>query len=305
MEVDSYDCNIPGQAGCTHKELYTAPTSNDIIFDVIASDEYVYWMQFFDSPAFEFRLMRVHRSGGNAGALVTPAEPNTDPFNYDGFFLDDTHIYFKHDGLSKVDQDGSIAFWNFFLDEIEVTQGIQNLDNDIALVAEKPTFVNVYARQFAGPDAGVVQARIVGTRIGVPLPGSPIFVHGAPATEDAGVAAKRHNLARWTFELPHSWTSEGSTLLQVTIDPYGIFDLTPSVSSRTVTFNGKAPICLVGIPVRVHGPTAKTTQPEYSFAVSTATRMLPVPAIWRYRQSMRLEEGIPGFYSPYEMDEDS
>ncbi len=96
----------------------------------------------------------------------------------------------------------------------EVTQAIQNLANDIALVAKKTTYVRAYATQIAGPSTPNVEVRLLGTVGGLALPGSPLkpvngirgLVNGArlrprqaqrrlvlPAA--AFVDGKRHDLA--------------------------------------------------------------------------------------------------------------
>ena len=88
---------------------------------------------------------------------------------------------------------------NPLLPQFEVTQGVQQPDNHISLVANRTTFVR-YTLTSATPQANV-RAWLYGTRNGSPLPGSPIAALNNPrtlkATADRAVLNDTFN-----FKLP-------------------------------------------------------------------------------------------------------
>ncbi len=55
-------------------------------------------------------------------------------------------------GLSRIRADAPPITANFAADSMEVTQGIQNLNNDVPLMADKPTYVRLYGRKLDGPN---------------------------------------------------------------------------------------------------------------------------------------------------------
>jgi WD40 repeat protein len=94
---------------------------------------------------------------------------------------------------------------------LEVTQGIQNLLNDVPFVAERPVFVRGHVRSLTGQPIEKVTAQLTGTRDGVDLgtlnptnPGGAINIVADP------------NRARlnesFLFELPSSWRTGTVTL---------------------------------------------------------------------------------------------
>src|SRR4029079_8913381 len=56
----------------------------------------------------------------------------------------------------------------------EITQGIHRRTTDVPLVANKPTFVRVYALQLSGQRANTVEAAVYGWA-SAPLAGSPLW----------------------------------------------------------------------------------------------------------------------------------
>ncbi|MCB0092667.1 MAG: hypothetical protein KDE54_32495, partial [Caldilineaceae bacterium] len=97
----------------------------------------------------------------------------------DQLYADDEYLYFSRllqTGLRQMRRipldaaaiERDIQFTNW-----EVTQAIQNLDNENPLVADKPTLVRVYGT-ITGGDANMVYARLEGRRNGVELLGSPL-----------------------------------------------------------------------------------------------------------------------------------
>ena len=94
---------------------------------------------------------------------------------------------------------------------LEVTQGIQNLMNDIPFVANRPTFVRGHVRSLTGDPIEKVTAQLVGTRDGTNLgtldpinPGGSINIIADPDRGKLGES--------FLFQLPPTWLTGKLTL---------------------------------------------------------------------------------------------
>ncbi|MFW5942284.1 MAG: hypothetical protein ACOCXI_10815 [Chloroflexota bacterium] len=123
------------------------------------------------------------------------------------------------------------------IDNIEVTQAIQDLNNSVELIAGKRTYVRVHVS--APSTVQDVYATLSGSRGGTTLyptlsplnPGADIDVRSGP---DRGQLNDS-----FYFELPASWTAAGDLTLTARLDPAnakGDPDTSDNVSSVTVPF---------------------------------------------------------------------
>lgn len=171
---------------------------------------------------------------------------------------------------------------DFSVTGIEVTQAIQNLQNDVELVAQKPTYVRVFGRLQATSPANSVQAWLRGYVAGTTeqLPGSPLMPVHPPRALMPQVAPNRVDPDdAWLFQLPESWTQEGDITLEVEIDPWRMYtdpDRDDNRMVATVQFHRKAPICLHFIPIRTEAGRGLR---DYGAMVDLARRMMPVNQI--------------------------
>ncbi len=304
--LESYDCDIPDTSGCFHKDLYTAPSTN-VLLDLVASDGKLFWSEVIDNSSI--RLRRIERDGsGGAVNIVVNQSVGSDfsPIRKRNLLgISQAHVYLQHDGVSRERVNATPITWNIVPFRMTVTQGSQNANNEVPLVADKPTYVLVQARLPDGPSMAGLEAQLAGTVNNVALPGSPLQPVRRPSNMlEVNLPAHGSLQNGWLFELPPSWTAAGSVRLAVTTDPRKLYDTLPNTAARTVTFNAKPPICVVALRVRTHAPKPSTTMANYGFAVAQGERMLPASAIWRYKQGGLLEEGIWPFYSPYELPDD-
>lgn len=201
---------------------------------------------------------------------------------------------------------------------MEVTQSIQNLRNTVELVADKTTYVRVFGNVAADRRADAVQVTLRGYQDSTELPGSPLYsVHG-PRPLIPGVDWNRANAdAGWLFQLPPGWIGAGTLTLVAEIDPRGIYD-DPDPSNdglvTHVTFQQKAPLCLVFAPVRTEAGKGSAENSTFRPMVDLAERLMPVPDIRVYFQPTPVEElevcwkwGFIPYpcYGPYELWQDS
>lgn len=131
------------------------------------------------------------------------------------------------------------------INNIEVTQAIQDLNNSVDLVAGKRTYVRVHVS--TPMNINDVFATLSGRRGFVTLtptlnPGNP----GADITVRTNPDRGQINDSFW-FELPSSWTSSGNLTLTARLDPNGAkFDPNTSnnIMSATVNFKSTPPLRL-------------------------------------------------------------
>jgi hypothetical protein len=136
---------------------------------------------------------------------------------------------------------------------LEVTQGIQNMANEVTLIANKTTYVRLYAHSSFG-DVPDVTAELHGTQGGVPLPGSPLApTRGAIIAHlDGGDRANLDDA--FYFRLPSSWQS-GTVVLRGVVNPDHAIpedDYADNEHTVTVTFETGPGFCMVFTAVHLH-----------------------------------------------------
>ncbi len=139
---------------------------------------------------------------------------------------------------------------------LEVTQAIQNLDNEVPLIAGKDTYVRFYVRS-RYVDVPDLNALLYGTRDGDPLSGSPLAPAGGLITVRPS-GGERGNLDdSFYFHLPRDWRS-GTVELRAVVDPEHETvesDYADNEWTETVTFGTSGDYCIVFVPVHLHPDT--------------------------------------------------
>ncbi len=226
------------------------------------------------------------------------------------YFSDANRIMFLPFTASSITRDLAVA-------NIEVTQAIQNLANQIGLVADKTTYARVYGKQVSGPPAGSVEMALHGTRNGLPLPGSPLQpVNGNVSINTSFVFDRAKAYDSWTFRLPSSWISAGNIVLRAEIDPRARYeDPTPGNDSlsQNASFGNEPDACLFFTPIRTNNPIPKIGDPNFWATMERFARVWPIPAVEVRSLSEPIEElqacywhGIPyPCWGPYELDQAS
>lgn len=145
------------------------------------------------------------------------------------------------------------------LTAMEVTQGIQGLDNHVPLVEHRPTVVRGYAR-LKDPVVLLrgVNAQLEGKRNEVALPGSPLKANMANVADvvDRGVAERS-----FAFYLPESWL-QGTITLKLTVDPENLLkdaNQGDNTTETTISFNSMPALNIKLVPISyTHQPAGKT-----------------------------------------------
>lgn len=200
------------------------------------------------------------------------------------------------------------------IDWVEVTQGIQDRDNSIGLIAGKPTLIRVYPASNTSLAGVRGRMRIRGdTRTATsvhlfdetvpPLQGCTTITDGAPDRSDLN--------STLNFLVPPAMlagTPDGPFQVDITLDPDRAY-LDPAddtgVHTMELHFEELAPICLYTHRVRhLAAGGGETTGPEFleDDHVMRATSMLPAREILQFSTGNTLEK--MGFlrWRPYELD---
>ncbi len=196
----------------------------------------------------------------------------------------------------------------------EVTQAIQSLNNDVPLVADKPTYVRVFSALLDGGNANSAQVELRGYRGGSELPGSPLQPMQVPPRLVEGEAFDREKA--WTFHLPASWIDQGTLHLEAEIDPRDIYsDGTPgnNALSGDFYFEAKDPICLRFMAVHTHAPRESMSNPYFWPMIAHYMQLWPVSEVRTSYEPGYIEElefcwlgPLPWYcWGPYEMPDDS
>jgi len=213
--------------------------------------------------------------------------------------------------------------FDLLLTDIEITQGIQNLANEVPLVEGKQTFVRVYGRtngEAVNNVSAILHGEVVDT--GADL-GTLNAIQGAACLSMDGDIPDRDQLNKsFVFELPKTWW-KGAVIFTAEINPDGaIPDSNDANDTLAITrgFTRLPRICLKTYPVRTAitpvedpggtddlRPTARALADDTGNILSRALTMLPVREIKVYPESDPIEEvevSLDGLYGPYEMLEE-
>ncbi len=144
------------------------------------------------------------------------------------------------------------------LNQIEITQSVQNGSNNVPLVAGRATVVRVYVTVSGVAELSNVVVEASATRNGAPLPGSPRRSDPRTVT----TSASRGNYASsFNIALPAEWLS-GNVQLSIAVDPDNrIAELSESNNrlARTLEFLAVPRLDLTIVPIQyTHTPNGRT-----------------------------------------------
>lgn len=189
---------------------------------------------------------------------------------------------------------------------LEVTQGIQNLANDMPLVASKRTFVRFHLRSNSTTEPAVrggLEGYRGGKKLGALLPGNA----GGTITARRNPSRGQLQDSLW-FELPPEWTVNGDLLLKAEVR-YAGYDWKPTNNtiSLTVPFHNAVNLCMEVFNVIPVLPSDWSSFPVYTPGSPDFWQQLAV-----LEQLYPLEGGVkvytggwvypwPGFEDPWNL----
>lgn len=161
--------------------------------------------------------------------------------------------------------------------QFEVTQGVQQPDNSVRLIAGRTTIVRWTLTSGAGQTG--VNAYLVGARNGVPLAGSPLAAlnnsRTLKATADRAVLNDTFN-----FQLPADWAAGAIALSAYAADSAGFFT---STAAQNFTFASTPALPVTVVPIEYHCTNSSAVvlpgDAPYSYLTNYTYRTYPVPAV--------------------------
>jgi len=292
---------------------YSSPrTTTTWVGRVVCHDGQLFWLERHVGPVHWLR--RRPLTGGSVDNIDELYFPHMDYLTVTATGV----IYADDNGIYRIEHDASPVEKDLALDAWEVTQGIQNLHNDVPLVAGKTTYVRVYGSLAGGTrPANGVEVSLSGSRGGASLSGSPLSALEPFQSLSVGTTWDRASFRRdgWLFLLPESWTQAGYVTLRAQINPRGVY---PDDNSENDTLSTVAPLrfyrrpvlCLDFHPVRTHAGTQTMDHPYFNQIIDLTTRLMPFPNFRLYSTPSRVEERefrwktLQWAYGPYEMEDD-
>jgi len=286
--------------------FYTAASNWVIGTPVFDGTNYFWTERFFSINTSDGKLRRKAISGGSDPVDITGSLPGIDR----RLAIVNGNVYFAVGAPSPTNQYGvyrlplsaSAITRDLVASNWEVTQAIQNIANSAPLVAGKTTYVRFYGTQASGPSALVVEAKLYGTRNGVPLAGSPLAaVNGARSLVTGGTFDRARLNDGWYFLLPASWT-DGTVALRAEVDPrlaYTDPNRDNNALTGNLTFQKQPPVCVWTVPVRTHTPLPSTTDPNFWEMVDRFKVRWPVDRVWIFRDTEPVEELQVCWYGPF------
>lgn len=180
---------------------------------------------------YNYLLQRTTRSGASLSSLyIIGPTFATGPTN---FSTTDGFLYWDEAGkLNRLPNDvAALPVINMSFTGMEITQGIQSLNNSVLLIKNRRTFVRVYAKSDGNAVPGVT-AQLFAPSLGLgPL--NPINQTGTKITVRS--SPDRSEIEQsFLFELPWSWIQGNSLSLRADLNPYKV-PLEPNYADNSIT----------------------------------------------------------------------
>ena len=223
--------------GSLGSPIYTSPDATAAVYSLVTDFSKLF---FFESrridcspepcfPSYTAVLQRTPRSGGTGEPLYT--HPPTLFLLPNNLRTDGSYLFWHDDDqvLRLANDAAALPSINMYITGIEVTQAIQNLSNSVLLVKDKRTFVRVYVKS-EGPSVAGVTASLSAPSIGGAAL-QPVNPVGTKLTVRTNPNRNEINQS-FLFELPWSWTSNGTLNLRADLNPYKV-PLEPNYADNT------------------------------------------------------------------------
>jgi hypothetical protein len=171
---------------------------------------------------YDNRLIRTGRGGGTADTLyVTGTGLPTVMRIADYLKASGDFVFWQEEGaLKRLPQDAeALPMTNMRITGLEITQGIQDLDNSVQLIENRRTFVRVYVRSDGDLVPGVTAYLYRTNSGGEPIAGPLVPVNSVGQQITVWWWPERLNLNDgFLFELPWDWTT-GTLYLGAVLNP--------------------------------------------------------------------------------------
>lgn len=236
--------------------------------NVAVGDSHIFWWWdgWGTGPG---RIRRAPKGGGTIEDIVFDVDYSSAVLGQGG------HVYWSQidAGILRLPADAAPVSIDLMLDDMEVTQGLQNLSGTaVPLAARKDTYVRAFVRADY-PFIENVTAVLRGyspsdVLLGEVEPLNPSLLVGL-------IWERRLLDDAFNFRVPEDWVQPGGVRLCVEINPgqpIAELDLSNNELCRTVPLTSKAPVCLRHHPVDVTGTPFLPTPNETDFLTGEMIR---------------------------------
>ncbi len=273
--------------------LRSAVAGGFSVINLIVDNTNVYWIE--STSTGLSRIFKVPKAGG-AAQQVGPGN-----LSFAGSLQQDTDQLYWIERLSgdirRIRKDAAAALTDFTWLGLEVTQGIQNIANNVPIVRGKPTLVRGYARSSLGVFPSVI-AQLTGVRTstGAALPGSPLrsTVAHVSVPVDASITDARRRVLNNTFnwELQDSWLQAGVTLTATVNSDNAVLESNTANDSltRVIPVSSIPPICLKMRRTRTEQPPQEASGADFRSVINRFRSLVPARDVWIYPQSGLFEK---------------
>jgi hypothetical protein len=231
-----------------------------------------------------------------SSAFGQPAGPN---LRSDGQWL----YFMRQNVIGRIPTGTPPIGFDFQADALEVVQASQDLNQSVALVANKPTFARGYAHvaQNTTTKTNFFPAAVLhGFLNNVEFLDSPIGLYATPSIDtNQSPDILRPSLAKsFLFQLPQSWVQAGSLRLTMTINPdlsipeTGANPLGNNSATTTLSVTKKGRACLVLAPMRTDYASFDPGVSDVSDILDRARTLLPVEDFNVFYQTEQVEKPV-------------
>lgn len=224
----------------TSAVLYTSSNAQASILEIVTSYLNVSFIEEHPQPCsgdpcFISRTNYVNRIAHTGGSLATLYYTESSLFTQlRNLKNTNTHLFWQEDGgLKRLPINASaLPNINLKVTGIEVTQGIQSINNSVVLIKGKRTFVRVHVKSDGAAVNNVTMRLSASSKAEVLLPvnsiGTKLTVRSAPDRDQID-----HS---FLFELPWSWINQNSLTLEANLNPF-LHQLEPNYADNKLSKN--------------------------------------------------------------------
>ncbi|GIW45533.1 MAG: hypothetical protein KatS3mg077_2815 [Candidatus Binatia bacterium] len=226
-QVIVYD-NIEGS---TSRPVYASADSAAEIYELVYDGNSLFLFEerpipCFPQPCFsDHNDVLLRQTRGEVAALYLHNVGLVGGTRSTHLVADQNFLFWQEGGaLLRLPKNSSaLPMTNMRITDIEITQGVQDEDNNVLLIQDRRTFVRVHVRS-DGPEVAGVTALLFGAYAGgtqtlgrlepVNPVGKSITVYPSPWRENLNES--------FLFELPWDWTEHGDLTLRAELNPYKV-----------------------------------------------------------------------------------
>ncbi len=207
--------------GDPNQPIYTSSDSTNQVYSLAYDNGSLFWFEDHPIPCvplcFQSHNDLLFRAGGDGSnptqiyLFAAGTNPQASELRADASYL----FWLENGAIKRLPENASaLPDINLVADGLEVTQGIQDFNQDVPLIRDRDTYARFYVHSAGAAVPGVTAYLYQVDGIGNVLAGPLLPVNPAGQLLTVQSSPDRNNLNdSFLFELPYSWTETGSSPL--------------------------------------------------------------------------------------------